>query len=185
MRTPEEFQRQAKLKNITYWKSHDCVICGVAVGTEIKNGIPSYNSSCSCAQSPNHNFGWEFVAERYNIQRAETVIKRMDEFWGFAPESKIPKQTKTFEGFPYPKTNVQEILLTLLTKGSVSIFDFPTLSGYRTRVSELQTFHNLPLIRVIDTRCNKFGNTYNYAIHKLSNDQKENAIALYYKLNKE
>lgn len=83
MRTPEEFKRQAELKGISYWPAHDCSICGVSVGTEIENGQASYRSACGCSWSPNHSYGWEFVAERYNMQSNPDVIKRMDEFWGF------------------------------------------------------------------------------------------------------
>lgn len=36
-----------------------------------------------------------------------------------------------------PTTNKAEILYTLITNGSVSIKDFPYLSGFRTRISEL------------------------------------------------
>ena len=73
-----------------------------------------------------------------------------------------------FEGYPFPKTSSQEVLLTLITQGYVSIFDFPYLSGFRTRVSELQTVYHIQLDRVLDKRCNKFGNTYTYAIHCIS-----------------
>jgi hypothetical protein len=95
----------------------------------------------------------------------------------------MEKQTKLYEGYQFPKTSGEEVLLTLITQGHVSIFDFPYLSGFRTRVSELQTRHNIQLDRVMDKRCNKFGNTYSYAIHKLPESQKEKAINLYKKLN--
>jgi len=88
-----------------------------------------------------------------------------------------------FEGFKYPRTSEQEVLLTLITQGHVSIFDFSYLSGFRTRVSQLQTVHGLFLERTLDKRFNKFGNQYQYAIHKLPESEKEKAIALYNKLN--
>lgn len=91
--------------------------------------------------------------------------------------------SQLFEGFKYPRTSEQEVLLTLITQGHVSIFDFSYLSGFRTRVSQLQTLHGLSLDRVLDKRCNKFGNTYSYAIHKLPESEKEKAINLYNKLN--
>ena len=91
--------------------------------------------------------------------------------------------TQLFEGFEYPKTSEQEVLLTLITQGHVSIFDFPYLSGFRTRVSELQTRHYLFLERTIDKRFNKFGNIFTYAIHKLPENEREKAITLYNKLN--
>jgi hypothetical protein len=87
-----------------------------------------------------------------------------------------------FEGYPFPKTSSQEVLLTLITQGYVSIFDFPYLSGFRTRVSELQTVYHIQLDRVLDKRCNKFGNTYTYAIHKLPDASKEKCIEVYLKM---
>lgn len=93
------------------------------------------------------------------------------------------QQQDLFQGFKFPKTSEQEVLLTLITQGHVSIFDFTYLSGFRTRVSQLQTVHGLFLERVTDTRCNKFGNNYTYAIHKLPESEKEKAINLYKKLN--
>ena len=93
------------------------------------------------------------------------------------------KNDNLFQGFPFPKTSEQEVLLTLILQGHVSIFDFPYLSGFRTRVSQLQTVHGLSLDRVMDKRCNKFRNTYSYAIHKLPKEQKEKAVLLYNKLN--
>lgn len=83
MKTPEEFKKQAKLKEITFWKSHNCGICDVEVGTEIENGEASYRSACGCAWSPNHSYGWNYVAERYNRQTNEDVITEMNKFWGF------------------------------------------------------------------------------------------------------
>lgn len=94
------------------------------------------------------------------------------------------RQTQLFEGYEFPTTNTEEILLTLILQGRVSIFDFPYLSGYRTRVSELQLTHGLKLNRVLDNRSNKFGNSYSYAIHRLPPEEKDNAILLYKKLNK-
>jgi|AntDeeMinimDraft_5_1070356.scaffolds.fasta_scaffold03970_6 hypothetical protein len=83
MKTAEQFKNQAELKGITFWESHKCGLCGAPVGTEIKNGEASYNSSCGCGQSPNHSHGWDNVADRYNMQSNEDVITKMDEFWGF------------------------------------------------------------------------------------------------------
>lgn len=84
-----------------------------------------------------------------------------------------------------PYTNKQEILNTLITKGHVSIFDYPYLSGYRTRVSELISDHGLNVDRKMDTRCNKFGNSYSYAIYILNPDRKKQAIDIYNSLFKE
>ena len=91
----------------------------------------------------------------------------------------MKKQLDLFEGYAFPKTSEQEVLLNLILQGHSSIFDFPYLSGYRTRISELQTKHGLFLERTLDKRNNKFGNVYTYAIHKLPLNQKEKAINLY------
>jgi len=89
------------------------------------------------------------------------------------------------KGYPVPKTNTQEILLQLILNGSVSIFDFSYLSGFRTRVSELVLTHELKLDKEMKSGKNKFGNTYTYALHKLPEEQKEFAINLYSKLNRQ
>jgi hypothetical protein len=88
------------------------------------------------------------------------------------------------DNLPYPRTNTQEIVMTLIQQSYVSIFDFPYLSGYRTRVSELINEHGLKLTRKISTRCNKFGNSYSYAIYYLDGSEKDNAIKLYKSLIK-
>jgi len=93
-------------------------------------------------------------------------------------------QMELFEGYEYPTTSQEEVLLTLILQGHVSIFDFPYLSGFRTRVSNLVVIYGLKLNRVLDSRFNKYGNTYQYAIHKLPTEEKEKAILLYQKLNK-
>ena len=89
-----------------------------------------------------------------------------------------------YEGYPFPKTSIQEVLLTLITQEHVSIFDFPYLSGFRTRVSEIQNVYKIELERLLDKRCNKFGNTYTYAIHKLPDTSKEKCVEVYLKMCK-
>jgi len=96
----------------------------------------------------------------------------------------MKKQLKLFEGYPFPTCNIQEVLLTLILQGYVSLFDFPAMAGFRTRVSNLVLQHNLKLETTKDQRCNKFGNTYTYHIHKLPQEKKQFAIDLYYKLQK-
>ena len=94
------------------------------------------------------------------------------------------KTENLFEGFAYPKTNLQEVLLTLILKGNVSLFAFPVMAGFRTRVSNLVLDYGLNLETTKAQRCNKFGNSYTYHIHKLPADQKEKAIAIYNKMVK-
>lgn len=95
------------------------------------------------------------------------------------------KQQELFRGYPLPKTNIQEVLLTLILNGHTSFLDFSYLQGYRTRVSNLVLNHGLRLETVKDKRCNKFGNTYTYHIHKLPADENEKAISIYNKMVKE
>lgn len=84
-----------------------------------------------------------------------------------------------------PKTNIQEILLTLITYGDVSIKDFPYLSGYRTRVSELENKHGLQLYTENHTGINKFGNGYTFVKHCLLSSRINDAVSLYKKLTNE
>lgn len=91
---------------------------------------------------------------------------------------------KLIKGYPAPKTNTQEVLLHLIVYGSVSIFDFSYLSGFRTRVSELVLTHQLNIEKEIKTDENKFGNTYHYTLHKLPLEEKGKAEKLYFKITK-
>jgi hypothetical protein len=92
------------------------------------------------------------------------------------------QQIDLFKGFPFPRTNEQEVLLTLITQGHASFLDFSYMQGFRTRISNLSLVHGLPLERKTDKRCNKFGNSYTYAIHILPREAKDKAIDLYKKL---
>ena len=92
------------------------------------------------------------------------------------------KTQHLFKGFAYPKTNLQEVLLTLILQGHVSLFDHSYMAGFRTRVSNLVLHYGLNLETKKAKRCNKFGNSYNYHIHKLPADQKEKAILIYNKM---
>jgi len=90
-------------------------------------------------------------------------------------------QQDIFGGLPQPKTNAQEILLTLINTGSVSIMEFPWLSGFRTRVSELNR-SGLNLIADRRNKKNKFGNTFSYVIHRLPIEEVGKAKELYLKM---
>jgi hypothetical protein len=94
------------------------------------------------------------------------------------------KTENLFQGFAFPTTNLQEVLLTLILKGNVSLFDHSYMAGFRTRVSNLVLDYGLNLETTKGQRCNKFGNIYTYHIHKLPADQKEKAIAIYNKMVK-
>jgi hypothetical protein len=92
---------------------------------------------------------------------------------------------RRYKGYVYPKTNQQEILLMLITKRTVSFFDFPYLVSFRTRVSEFQVKHGIFLQRFRETRVNKFGNTYSFVVYGLPEQSYKQAVALYKKLTAE
>jgi hypothetical protein len=95
----------------------------------------------------------------------------------------MTKQTELFNGFPLPKSNEQEVLLTLILQGNVSIMDFPYLSGFRTRVSQLKANYGLILETKTESKTNKFGNKFKYSVHILPESQKDFATDLYRSLN--
>jgi hypothetical protein len=82
-----------------------------------------------------------------------------------------------------PKTNKAEILYTLIKKGSVSIKDFPYLSGFRTRISELVNEYDIKMIHISSTGVNKFGNSYTYKEHILPKIYRDFAIEKYNYIN--
>ena len=84
---------------------------------------------------------------------------------------------------PQPKNNRQEVLLTLIKNGKVSIEDYPYLSGFRTRVSELVLDHGLLLTTKPVKSTNKFGRTITFAEHHLAEANIEKAIEIYNSLN--
>jgi hypothetical protein len=92
------------------------------------------------------------------------------------------KTQDLFQGFAFPKTNLQEVLLTLILQGNVTLFNFPVMAGFRTRVSDLVLKHGLNLKTTKAQRCNKFGNSYTYHIHKLPAIEKDKAIEIYNKM---
>jgi len=77
-----------------------------------------------------------------------------------------------------PVNNTAEILHTLINSGSVSIMEFPYLSGFRTRISELNK-EGLALRKVTISNKNKYGNTYAYVRHYLLDEKKELANKIY------
>lgn len=90
---------------------------------------------------------------------------------------------KILQGYPRPKNSTQEVLLHLILFKSASIVDFSTLSGFRTRISNIILNHGLFLEREFIHGFNKFGNATKYAKHTLPENQKQKAIEIYYKLN--
>jgi hypothetical protein len=91
---------------------------------------------------------------------------------------------KEYSKYPKPKTNEQEVLLHLIVENTVSIMDYSYMSGFRTRISRIVLIHGIFLTRVFETGINHHGNKYSYAVHGLPESQKQKAIELYLKLNK-
>ena len=94
-------------------------------------------------------------------------------------------QQNIFQGLQPPKSNTQEVLLTLILQGEVSIMDFPYLSGFRTRVSEIRNKYGLRLTQKMVLKKNKYGNTFSYANHILNDNNKQKAIELYKEMIKQ
>lgn len=87
------------------------------------------------------------------------------------------------QGYPKPKSSIQEVLLHLILFGNASIIDFSTLSGFRTRISQITLTHGLFLEREWIFAFNKFGNQIKYAKHTLPDSEKQKAVNIYYQLN--
>lgn len=83
-----------------------------------------------------------------------------------------------------PKNNTAEVLLKLITKGSVSMKDFSWMEGFRTRVSEINLKHNIPLLKTTETDENKHGHPIRFIKHSLPDDQVDFATEVYNKINK-
>lgn len=83
--TAERFKAQAESRSLTFWPIHECSICGVWVGFVFKNGQSCYDSACSCVPFATnyHSYGWQFVADMYNMQTDPEIIARFDKYWGF------------------------------------------------------------------------------------------------------
>jgi len=85
---------------------------------------------------------------------------------------------------PLPKDNRQEVLLTLIKNGKVSIIDYPHLSGFRTRISELKLTYGLILQPKQMYLRNKFGRKVTYIEHHLNEKHIDTAIGIYNSINK-
>lgn len=83
-----------------------------------------------------------------------------------------------------PKTTTAEVLQTLILKGEASITDFPYLSGFRTRISNLVLIYKLKLKSEVLRGVNKHGNKITYINHILEPTKLKNAIELYELINK-
>ncbi|MFH6944653.1 hypothetical protein [Flavobacterium sp. FlaQc-50] len=81
--------------------------------------------------------------------------------------------------------NVQAaVLYTLIQKGKVSIEDFPHLSGFRTRVSEINLQHEISMQSFNKKGKNQFGRIITYVEHHIDPTEVEKAIQVYKTINK-
>lgn len=83
-----------------------------------------------------------------------------------------------------PETSLQEVLYEMIARGSVSIVQFPYLSGFRTRISNLKTKYNLPFDNVPKIGKNKWDREYEYVVHVLKNENIELAKSIYKEIQK-
>jgi hypothetical protein len=83
----------------------------------------------------------------------------------------------------FPRNNKEEILFTLINQKYVCYLDFPEISKFSARISEIQTQLGINLIKVNSTRNSKFGNPFRYVIYRVSDKEHEKAIEIYRKLN--
>jgi hypothetical protein len=83
-----------------------------------------------------------------------------------------------------PNNTQAEVLFELILNGSVSIKEFSWMEGFRTRVSELNRKHLIPLLKTNETAKNKHGNSFHYKRHSLPSDKLEFALGVYEKINK-
>ena len=83
-----------------------------------------------------------------------------------------------------PLTTKAEVLSALIKNGSVSIKGFSWMEGFRTRVSELNIKHSIPLLKTTETGTNKHGNPIRYKRHSLPPENLELALSVYEKINK-
>jgi hypothetical protein len=90
---------------------------------------------------------------------------------------------KNTHNLSYPRNNKEEILFTLINRRHVSYLDFPEISNFSARISEIQTKLGIELNRVDSVRNSKFGNPFRFIIYRLPDKEFEKAMAIYVKMN--
>jgi len=81
-----------------------------------------------------------------------------------------------------PKTHLTEVLYHLITHRKVSVESFYWMSGYRTRVSDLELKHGLVLKEEYKSFKSKYGNKSSITIHLLTDEYYQKAINVYNEL---
>ena len=96
-------------------------------------------------------------------------------------ETNQTKKGKSENTLLAPQTTEQEILLHLIENGKVSIFDFPYLSGFRTRISNLKK-KGVEIESKLIKGINKYGNSYMFALNSIID--KNTAVSTYENLTR-
>lgn len=89
------------------------------------------------------------------------------------------------DNLPEPESSLQDVLYRLIKSGVASIKDFPHLSGFRTRISNLKADHGLNLEIKQGFGTNSHGRKIIFAIHLLPESEYLNAVKLYHKIRGE
>ena len=85
-KTADDFKNLIDTLEIDRWILHNCSFCSYQCGFVFqRNGRVYYDNGCICTNNFNNLriSSFEEVAEHYNIQKDESCIKEMNEFWGF------------------------------------------------------------------------------------------------------
>lgn len=88
------------------------------------------------------------------------------------------------ESLATPKNVRAKVLFKLIKQGKVSIEDFPYLSGFRTRVSEISLRYEIQMTAINKNGKNEFGRTFTYVEHHLDVSEVDKAIQVYNTINK-
>lgn len=86
-KTRIDFQVAAYNLQPPKWKIRDCSICGYPLSYVFSPDYEEvgFDSGCDCSfRGSNINqVSWNQVANYYNMQTDENIIKEMNKFWGF------------------------------------------------------------------------------------------------------
>ncbi len=88
-RTPNEFREAVEQREITFWPTHPCSMCGYQCGYVFASMSVGYDRGCYCTGGGDRveRRTWREVADHYNMQSSPAVIAKMDLFWGFDPRT--------------------------------------------------------------------------------------------------
>lgn len=79
-----DFQLAAAARQIAWWPTRACSLCGYPCGYSCFAAYVIYDAGCYCTNRDGGELrSWSDVADFYNLQTAASVIADMDAFWGF------------------------------------------------------------------------------------------------------